>query len=107
MENPDSANKIKKDSFEKSIEIGKHLTVQEAIEKLSLYHNNTSQDSILAAFFNLRNFFQEEKNGTVVFNIGANPDTLTMRFFVNGKEKNPMYYDIVNRYTGNPGQHVH
>lgn len=115
--NPDAQNPINQTkparerhaSFCEFIKVGKSLTVDEAIQKFIAFHKGATRDSVLAAFFNL-NKFVETRGDTVVFDQARGStyvDALSMRFYRDGKEEDPAHYDLVNKYTGQPMQHVH
>lgn len=91
-------------SFEKGIKLDKPLTIEEAIQIFMTFHK-ASRESVLDAFFNLNQFVQGGNEGTVVFHEGALPSSLVMRFSRNGKEETS--YCLVNKYTGQPMQHIH
>ncbi len=102
--NPDKqAPQPRTPKFKEVVELDKPMTIDEAIAKLMEFHK-TSRESILSAFFNLNKFVEGGNEGTVVFHQGARAESLIIRFTRNGKEE--ISNDLINKYTGQPMQHV-
>ena len=91
-------------TFRNFIKLNEKLTIDEAIEKLSSFHNNTNPQNILNAFLNLRDA-KKNNEGTIIFEEGVRNGSscISMRHYNNngGFISN----SLIDEETGQPMTH--
>ena len=89
------------------VKLNTPMTILEATEFLASFHKTTTQNVLNADnFFNLKNL--PEGAEKIIFQKSVNNGTpcLIMRFLGSTEKVIPVYNILMNKYTGQPMQHV-
>lgn len=94
----------KKSTFNDFIKLDQELKVQEAVDVLTKFHDNSTQQDVLDAFPNLKSAYENHENAKVVFSQAAGVQgVLSMK--ISNESGIHLSDTKVNQHSGQPMAH--